>query len=273
MACEVGSVYRVTFTVKDDTGALEDPAVKTVTVTLPDQTTATLSIQADDVGTFHADYTIAQEGLHRVSVSTTSPTTARTDYFNANNWRSIIGIDEAKLFINDSDADKDPILRQIMAAATGKAEDIVGVCVPQRFVDERVVGSDRPAIRVPHPPLLNETAVETVTSVWSGGPVWTTDALIHYPDSGVIEPINMIGFWLGPWKVTYTAGRMVIPESIQLAVKEIVYDMWSTQRPYGANDMEPGPEDTAKFEAMMQSYKIPPHAEMLLEADEQPGFA
>jgi hypothetical protein len=274
MSYEVGSLYRTTLAVRDANGNLTDPATQVLTVTLPDQTTGTPSIVHDSTGNFHVDYAFPMEGLYRLTWTTTGPVTQRTDYVNAAMWRSILGIDETKVFINDSDADKDPILRQILSAALEEAEKIVGVCVPRRFVDERIPGSEKQVLRMPHGPLPDENAVETITSVYPGGPSWTSDQLIVYPDSGTVEVSSLwVPFWYGPWKATYTAGRRVVSESIQLAVKEMVYDMWSIQRPYGANALEPGPEDTARWEQMIASYQIPPHAKALLGGEEQPGFA
>lgn len=273
MSYEVGSIYRAAFTVMDDTGALADPAAKTVTVTLPDQTTATPTINRDSLGTFHADYTLAQEGLHKISVQTTGPLTNKTDYVNAGVWRSIIGVDEARSFVG-IDADEDiTSLRQILAAATEMAEGIAGSCVQRRFVNERVTGVSRQVIRLPHAPLPSETAVETITSVYPGGPTWDNSMLIVYPDSGTVEVSSLwIPFWYGPWKVTYTAGRLVIPERIQLAVKEVVFDLWSLLRPYATDRLEPGPEDTARYEQMIAGYTMAPHAKAMLELEAIPGF-
>ena len=271
MSIEVGAVYRVSFTVTDATGTLVDPATKTVTITLPDQSTVTPTAIRDSTGTFHADYTTTLEGLHKAVVVTTSPITCRTDYFNTAAWRSVVGISEAKLFINDDDADRDPILRSIMAAATEKVENIVGICVPRTFTDDRVPGRNQQVIRVAHGPILDEDSVDSVTSIYPDGPSWTGSDLIVYPEAGTVEASSL--FWYGPWKVTYTAGRKIIPESVQLAVKEIIFDLWSIHRPYGANEMEPDPEETARFESMIGSYTIPPHARALLDPYEMPGFA
>lgn len=273
MATEVGSQYRFSFTVKDDTGTPVNPATKTVTVTLPDQTTATPSVVADSTGTFHADYTFAQEGLHKFVAATTGPVTSKTDYAAANVFRSVIGIDETRNYIGETDTTKDAVLRQVMAALTDKAESIAGTCVQRRIVDERVTGSLRQVLRLGRAPLPTDTAVESVTSVFPGGPSWVTADLIVYPDSGTLELASQLPFWWGPWKVTYTAGRLVVPERIQLAVKEMVFDFWASQRSYGPGDLEPGMDDTARWETALAQYEIPPHAKSLLEIEAQPGFA
>jgi hypothetical protein len=273
MSTEVGGIYRSELKVVDQYGAAVDPATKVLTVTLPDQTTAIPSITRAAMGDFYVDYTIGVEGLHKFAWSTTGPVTYKTDYENANVWRSIIGITEAKNFINDTDDTRDDTLRMMMATATELAEGIVGNCVQQVYTNERISGHQKAVLRMPHCPIPDENAIVSITSVWPNGPTWPSSALIVYPDSGTCEPINMMQFWLGPWKATYTAGRLVIPQRIQLAVKEIIYDLWSVMRPYGADSLEPGPEETARYEQMVAGYEIPPHAKAMLELEAQPGFA
>lgn len=273
MSIEVGSQYRFTFTVKDATGALVTPTTSVVTVTLPNQTTATPSIVTDSLGTFHSDYTMTVEGSHRFNVTTTGPVTTRTDYVNAAGFRSVVGIDEVRTFLGETDTSRDTILRQVMMAATERAESIVGTCVQRTYTNERIPGQTRQVLKMPHTPLPTDTSIVSITSVFPNGPTWATTDLIVYPDSGTVETLSRIPFWWGPWKATYTAGRLVIPEVVQLAVKEIIYDLWSSQRPFGADSFEPGPEETARWEQMLASYDIPPHAKSLLQQEEQPGFA
>lgn len=276
MPVEVGQQYETTASITDRNGAFTPPSAIHLNVTLPDGSVVNIdgSIVNDSTGVYHADYTMVQEGLHIFVWTTTGPVTHKTDYANANVFRSVIGIDEARDYAGYTEGDRDDIFRMVMAAATEQAEKIVGSCVQRRYVNERVPGSSAQVLRLPHGPLPTDTAVESIVSVFPSGPSWTdATQFVVYPDSATVELVSLIPFWRGPWKATYTAGRLVIPVKIQLAVKEIIFDMWSTQRPYGADSYEPGPEDTARFEQMLASYKIPPHAEALLETEAQPGFA
>jgi len=271
---ELGQPYRFTLKVYDATGALTNSSTQTVTVTLPDQTTTTASVINDSTGVYHADYTpVVQEGLYKFQGVTTGPVTSKTDYVPFNIFRSIVSIDEARVFAGYVEGDQDALFRQVMSAATEKAESIVGNCVQRRFVNDRITGYSAQVLRMPHGPLLTDTAVESVTSVYPGGPSWVTADFIQYPDSATVELLNWLPFWYGPWKATYTAGRLVIPEKIQLAVKEIIYDFWSTHRPYGLDKLEPGPEETARWETALAQYEMPPHARAMLESEEMPGFA
>ena len=271
---EVGQSYQSSITVTDDLGAPATPASVVLTVTLPDQTTATPSVSTIVTGTYYADYVFIQEGLHRFQWVTTTPSSSETDYVNATSFRSVIGLSEAKDYVNFGNAENQDILRQIMAAATEICENVVGSCVQRQLVST-ISGSSKAAIRLPGAPVPNEEAVTSIASMWVGGPVWTqaNGDFIVSPESGVVYLAGMVPFYMGPWKATYTAGRLVIPSSIQLACKEIIYDMWATQRPYGADELEPGPEATARFEQMVSTYTTPAHAAALLGTNEMPGFA
>ena len=274
MSYEVGTPYRSKLSVVDEDGAPANAASAVLTVTLPDGTTdSTPSVVNDSTGEYHADYVFTQEGLHKFSWVTTVPTTTQTDYQNADVWRSVIGLTEAKNFVNFGNGSNEDILKQIMAAATELAENIVGSCVQRQLTNIRIPGNSKTAIRLPGAPVPTDSAVTSIVSIFPGGPSWTASDLIVSPESGVVQLAGLIPFWFGPWKATYTVGRLVVPQSIQLAVKEIIYDMWSTQRPYGADELEPGPEATARFEQMVASYTIPPHALSLLGTNEMPGFA
>jgi hypothetical protein len=274
MSTDVNATYRTSFAVRDSTGTLVDPSTVTVTVTLPDQSTATPATTHDSTGNYHLDYVMTQEGLHRFTWAATSPTVSQTDYENAVVFRSVIGLAEARDFLNVLDTSRDPLLRGIMAAATELAEHIVGTCVIRTFTDEHIPGTTRAAIRLPHGPLPTVNAVTSISSEWPSGPTWQGTDLMVYRDSGVVEPKNYFGFWWGPWKATYQAGRTVVPQRILLAVKEIIFDLWATQRMVSADMMTPSLEETAAYEtAMPSNYQIPPHARALLNAEAMPGFA
>jgi hypothetical protein len=272
MSVEVGQQYETTAAITDRTGAFVTPSQIHLDVTLPDGTATNIdgSIVTDSTGNYHADYTMTQEGLHTFTWSTTGPVTHKTDFANANIFRSVVGIDEVRQFINDDDTTRDDILRQIMASATELAEGVVGSCVQRTYTNERVPGFEKQVIRLPHTPVISVTSI---SSVYPGGPSWGAADLILYPDSGTIEPSSLIPFWWGPWSATYVAGRAVIPQRVQLAVKEIVFDLWAIQRSFGLDEMEPGPEETARYEQMLASYDMPPHARALLDREAMPGFA
>jgi hypothetical protein len=275
MANEVGSLYRSSLAVTDVNGDPVDTVTQVLTITLPDATTVTPSATHDSTGDYHVDYQFVQEGLHVFHWLTTSPNTSKTDYVNASMFRSVISLDEAKDFVNYGNSTNEDILRQIMAAATELAENVVGSCVQRTLTNVTIPGVTKSAIRLPKGPLPTTTAVTSISSMLLGGTTWlqSNGDFVVSPDSGVVYLSGQSPFVLGPWRATYTVGRLVVPQAVQLAVKEIIYDMWSTQRPYGADELEPGPEATARFEQMVSQYVMPAHASSLLGIHEMPGFA
>ena len=276
MSTDVGAVYRTTLEVLNASGVPTAPATNVLTVTLPDQTTATPAITTDSAGEYHVDYPITQEGLYKFAWVTTGPITSKTDYENGTAFRSVIGLQEARDYLKLDDDSQDEMLRQIMGAATELAESVVGTCVIRTFTNEQIPGYTRSVIRLPHGPLPNNLSVASITSVWASGPVWLTAALSVYPNTGTCEPLNMQGFWLGPWLATYTAGRTVIPQRVVLAVKEIIWDLWAPVRGLQSDQQEPGLEETSQFDyqlGMLPNYTMPVHARALLEAEASPGFA
>ena len=272
-AVEVGASYETSLSVDDSGGNAIDPATVTLTVTLPDGTNEVPTVVKDSVGNYHVDYTVTQEGLYSFQWVTSTPNTVKTDYLPVNQFRSVISLDEAKTYVSyDSTGGREDILRQIMAAATELIEDQIGICVVRTFTDQRITGSTARVIKMPHSPLPDENAIISISSLWATGPTWTPNELIVFPNSGTVQQLSQMPFYLGPWKATYKAGRAVIPAKVQLAAKEIIYDLWATQRQFGMDTLEPSPQDTARWEQMLVSYQIPPHAMAMLTAEQRPGF-
>jgi len=148
-AQEVGSSYTSAIVVVDAQDAFVSPSTVTVTVTRPDRTTETPTYTEDSEGHFHLDYVLAQEGLYKFSWVTQTPYTAKTDFVSATEFRSVVGIDDVKSFINFESSGNEAILRQIMMTATELIEETVGTCVIRDYTNERVVGSTAKVLKLP----------------------------------------------------------------------------------------------------------------------------
>ena len=278
MAIDVGGTYRSEYKVYNDVGVLTPPSTKTFTVTLPDQTTTSPSITTVVAGSYYSDYVIAQEGLHKFVWVTTGPVTSKTDYENAWLYRSVVGLQEMKEYLSQVTTSQDPLIRELMHSATEMAEKIAGTCVITTFTDIDIVRTNKPVIRLPRGPLVNTTNNITISSMWPGGPVWThtagTPALIVHKNSATVEPISQQGFYMGPWKATYTAGRTVVPQRIVLAVKMIVYDLFSIHRGNLADPLSPDYDEMSTMESRIPSgYEMPTQARALLKRESRAGFA
>ena len=276
-AIETGESYTSTFVLTDVNGNFIDATV-VLTITLPNGTTVVPSVTHDSLGHYHVDYTFTLEGLYKFQWVSTGPSTSKTDYVPVATFRSVVSIDDVKAFINygtSTSNEKESLLRQVMMAVTELIEEVVGICVIKTFTNERIAGGYTvKVLKLPHGPLLSDTSITSISSVRANGPTWTqaNGDFIVYPDSATVELENAMPFYYGPWKATYTCGRAVISNKIQLAALEICYDMWATQRPYGADQLEPGPNETANWENLVSTYKIPPHAMAMLSGEERPGF-
>jgi hypothetical protein len=228
---DTGQVYHATLTIKNQAAP---PATVTLTITLPDGSTVT-----PNPGTGAAsgpdwviayDYTTVQAGLHKAAWQTTNPGTAAADYFNVRAYAAILSLDEAKTHLSGASVlpwtGDDDELRNFLAAVTEVIESKVGACV-RRTVTQRVSEPGRTLVLNTRPVL----SVTSVTSVWSGGPSWTTSQLVVDGDAGTVDTqYGAIPFWWGPWDVVYQAGRAVVAERHIHAAKEQLRHLWETQR-------------------------------------------
>ena len=230
---DTGQVYHATLTLRGQSIA---PSTATLVITLPDGTVvpgttpgAGTAAGPDWVITY--DYATTVPGLHKVSWQTTGPGTAAVDYFNVRAFSSILSLAEAKLHLSagpgstwTSDDDE---LRNFLQAVTEVVEAKVGPCV-RRTTTQRVAGYSAAAIVLNQAPVITVTSV---TSVWSGGPAWTTPQLIVDGDAGIVSvQFGAPPFWYGPWDVAYVSGRAVVPERFQHAAKELLRHLWDSQR-------------------------------------------
>lgn len=228
---DTGQVYHATLTLKNQAAP---PSTVTLTITLPDGTTVTPSTGTGAASgadwLISYDYATVQAGLHKAAWVTTGPGTAATDYFNVRAFASILSLAEAKTHLGAGPSTPwtidDDELRNFLQAVTEAVESKVGPCV-RRTVTQRVrEGGSQ--IALTYAPVISVTSV---TSVWLGGPSWTTAQLIVDQDAGVIFPqLSIMPFYWGPWDVVYVTGRAVVPERIIHAAKELLRHLWETQR-------------------------------------------
>ena len=276
MSVDVGATYRTSIQVRDASGAPVNPVTAALTVTTPDQVPHAVSPANPPAtaGLLLWDWPMAQPGLHRFDWLTTGPGTAQTDFEQARSFRSVISLADARDFLGYSgDTKADQKIRWMMAAATRLAERIVGTCVIRTFAGEWVTGDSRDVIGLPHGPLPSEASVTSLASVWAGGPSWVKSDLAVNAEAATLRLRSFLPFWFGPWKVTYTAGRTEIPDDVIEGVKEILWDLWATQRENLGGQQGPPLTEAAAFEAAVPpGYRIPGRALQYLEAERRPGF-
>ena len=226
---DIGQVYHATLTIKSQSIS---PATITLTITLPDGTTVTPSAGPGAASgpdwIIAYDYATTQAGLHKAAWQTTGPGTAAADAFNVRDYRAILSLAEGKNHIGvDTWTGDDDELRNFLMAVTEVVESKVGPCV-RRTVTQRIGDTHAGTLVLNQYPVLSVTSV---TSVWTGGPSWTTAQLVVDGDAGTVTvQYGAMPFWYGPWDVVYPVGRAVVAERHIHAAKELLRHLWESQR-------------------------------------------
>lgn len=267
MTVDLGDVYPLTFETRDANGQLANATLTTLTIGLPDGTSATPVVSNPSAGTYRVDYPTVQQGHHSVRwVATGTNAVALTDAFNVVPAApaNIISLSDAKnqCKIPETTTTHDDALRQFIAAAGYVIENHRKETILRRTVVEYHSFREQ-ATRL----VLRSTPVISLTSVATadGGTTWGVGTLNVVPDSGLVTGLHGLEtvVFYGNVCVTYVAGRTVIPGNYLLAARIIVQHLWETQRGQTRTGTWPGAqEDSVAVFGM--GYAIPNRALQLL---------
>ncbi|MFF9324040.1 hypothetical protein ACF1AY_04905 [Streptomyces sp. NPDC014776] len=274
MSFDLGDVVRLTTTVRDASGAPADAGSMALTITLPDGASTTVTpIAPTGTGVYTYDYPSVQAGRHVVRwVATGDNATAYTDVFNVRPAAppQLFSLAEAKskLDIPITSTTDDEDLREAIEATTACVEFFVGP-VARRTVQQVLQGGrDQWALHTT--PVLAVTAI-TALQTWQQA----IDISVLDVDTttGILRRTDGLCFYSGDYRVTYTAGRAIVPPNVSLAAKLILQHLWRTN--YGASRGLPnvgGGEDFSVTEPVPGlGYAIPNRALQLLQGDSDPG--
>ena len=224
---DIGDPVALSVTTTDSSGNPANPGAITLTVTLPDGTTATPSVTSNPVGTHTASYTTTQEGRHGVSwVATGVNLSAYADSFNVDAWRGLVSVAEAKDHLNASGitAANEEELRFHVLTASQVVEDLIGP-VARRTITEVVTPiGGKLWLR---PPVIS---VSSVTSAYGYTATYTVGDLYVDGESGVVHYGAGGSTFAYPVTVTYVAGRAVVPAPIRMAVLDLIRINWRPQQ-------------------------------------------
>lgn len=221
----IGSVARLTTTIRDVTGALITPSSVQLTIQLPDGTTAgPFTPTNDSTGIYHYDYTPATAGQHIARWVTTSPSGADEEPFSvAAQWAEagIISMADARVQckIAADDTSQDGELAAYVRAVTAICERQVGAIVRTAHAEKHDAGGRAIALR--HRPVLS------LASVVGIGFGLTQDVADLYldPDAGTVERLDGACIY-GPVLATYVAGRTEVPPNVSAAARIILQHLW-----------------------------------------------
>jgi len=250
---ELGENYQYRHTIYDATGVAADAGTVTVTVTLPDGTTATPTVTHSGTGLYDIDYLTAQTGRHTILGDATGGVLG-TDHEKFDDafhvelaGRMLISLDDAVTHLRatatiTSIADRQQ-LRWYTLAASDACERSLGRVVCRRSITDAFDGGvwdlllrDIP----PRPP----TGFVTPTSVVENGVslVLNTDYFVAKQGWRLIRGQTNA---TRPWQpgtenitATYTAGCTDVPPVLRKVVASAVQRMWQTsqQQPHEALD-------------------------------------
>jgi hypothetical protein len=237
-----GGMYPIAFDVLDATGALTHAASVTLTITLPDGTTATPAItDATVTGQYRLAYQTTIAGRYTAHAVTTGPVTSWDDEFDAapTPWPAMVSLNDAKGQLNMDVADHrfDDELRDFIASATGAAELYKHEVIVRRTVTDELdlwsqggYGYGWGYGRRQQKFWLRSAPVISLTSVvaWDGSVTWDVTQMRASP-SGLVKVMGGLPV-SGLADITYIAGYQVIPAHYKRGALVILAHLWETQR-------------------------------------------
>ena len=223
----VGQRESLRLEVRDEQGTLTDTTVA-LTLTRPDGTTSTPTLDHPATGVYVADVTWDQAGdWLRVWQTTGAIVSVDADQTHvvAPTLR-IVSLAEVKEHGNITTTANDRELLDFIGTAQQMIEHMVGATVPTTVTE--TLTATGPRLWLTRAPVIAVTLVTPYAGTTPLTPLaagtWTVD-----PASGAL--VRPHGVWAGDRvEVVYRAGRAPIPEAIRWAAKELAIHLWrSTQ--------------------------------------------
>lgn len=266
MPHDLGDTVRLTAECRDAGGTLASATTATLTITLPDGTTASPAVANPPAtaGQYSHDYTTAQTGLHRVRWVFTTPASAYTDAFDVRPATPplILSLADSKGHLNITSSTHDAELRGWIETTTECVEYFVGAVVRRTVTETHSLpcgGAREIALRTS--PVIELTSLEAVLT---GGTSYDV-ADLDVDEAGIVRRLDG-GRMVGPLRAVYLAGRPVIPANITAAGRVILQHLWRTQHPSGSGRPQLGADDYAVTEPIQGlGYAVPNRALHLLE--------
>jgi hypothetical protein len=257
-----GAVVPLTWTNTDTSGNPQNAATVTVTVTLPDGTTATPTVTHGGTGVYSAAYTTTQAGHHLVlwvAADATYPG-AFADSFEvqAQSDPTIVSQAEAKEILQlTGTAQFDARIQGWNGSATEVIEYMCGPVVPQIVTETIPAGGT--VVALSKPPVIGlvnwtqvpaELAGTGITVANPASPMlrtrlygieWPGTQLYCDPRRGIVTHTSGLPFFYCAYIWQYQAGRQVIPFAIYDAAKIILEHLYQVYRGgTGAQDVAAG---------------------------------
>lgn len=227
MPFDLGDTVPLTVQIRDATGALANATDVTVTITLPDGTTASPTVMNPpaSTGVYIYDYSPTMAGRHLVRwVATGTNASAYTDVFDVRDDDPplLFSLSDAKTVLHVSGTTNDQLIRDLIESTTYIVEYFSGATVRQTYTEVIDGGSVLSLQRCPVLSLVSIASVHT-----SGITYLVADCDVDSA-TGIVRRLDG-GRFVGTFRVTYVAGRLVIPAPIRDAGRIILRNLWRIQ--------------------------------------------
>lgn len=268
---DLGDVVPLTINVRDANGALANATSVTLTITLPDGTTASPSVTNPSTGVYQADYTPGMVGRF-VWKMTASGTNAGvfTDTFTVSSYEPLVSIGQAVSYLGTGYVSADePRLRDVIMAATELIERRRPI---RRRSQTYTANGGQGAVFLPWLPIVS------ITSVTEDGV--TLSASDYKLAAGGILYRGQDGS--GTWAagvanvvVTAVVGYAEPPRLAVEACLEQVRHMWESRRGGAARGGRFGGAEDGYIpgSAHFVTYRVAEMLDALDPANDLPGFA
>lgn len=168
----------------------------------------------------------------------------------------LVGLDDAKAHLDLKSTTEDAELLEFIEAATSVVEDHVGAVLARTVVERCPEGYQ---LMLATLPVLSVTSVDPFYLYGNSYPL--SDIIIDN-EAGILYRKTGFPFFNGPFRVTYTAGRVAVPPNVRLATLIIIAHLWETQRPRPTRF--PTLHNADEIPAPGMSYAVPRRALELL---------
>jgi hypothetical protein len=293
MPLYVGDPAPLTFTLTDAAGNPVN-AVATqpvLTITLPDQTSATPSVSNPGTGIYTAVYSTVQAGHHLVKWVCADATYPGADADVFDVWSTastnVLSRADAKgiLSIAAANTTYDDLVDKVNGSVTSWLEWYCGAIVPQVHVEE--LGAGGLAVQLSQPNNAALLAWTQVPSQFSADTTRTVPAppspmfpvLVYgvtYPLSqlscdpvkGIVRQTSGLPFYYGPYLWRYSTGYQVIPQPVRLAGSVVLRHLYGFERGGSAVAVAGADEETTLTPF---GFAVPNRAVEILAAFESPA--
>ena len=239
MSYELGTPVHIPATFLDADGAPYNPGAVVLTITKPDQTTATPSMVNPSTGVYTYDYATTQYGHYSWAV-TSATGGSLTDVFNvapATNT-SLFSLSDAKDQLNDEDASTadDAEIRDYIRSATNWVNTRCGYSIPTTITETVTAtgGGQKSLVLTKWPVLSVQSLTPTIPAMGVPTPDVTNPAIDS--NNSIVSLTQGVLLFAGPYKAVYKVGRedangyVYIPDDLIELGLLIFKWMWETQR-------------------------------------------